>query len=443
MSVRTLLTPWLAQAWLSPQWLQWRRERAERRRRTQARPHELHYFHQVDDPYSHLCAQALPLLQHRWGVAIRPHLVPPPDAQAAPDRERLLAYSRVDARRLAQRYGLQFGPVAADAPPPEAPDAMAVAQTGLLLIDALQRGQFVERAADLGSALWTLGGPGQAQWWPGPAGVQAVQRLQAALDAGQQQRAAWGHYLGGTFFYEGEWYWGLDRLHHLERRWQQLGLTPSDGAPLPLFPPHRSLLPATSTGQGRTVEFFFSLRSPYSALVAPRVFELARRTGAAVQLRFVLPMVMRGLAVPAAKRRYISQDAAREARDLGVPFGRLQDPVGRPTERGLSLIPWARAQGKAEAYVEAFFRLVWSQGVNAGSDAGLRRIVSAAGLDWAAGAEQALRDGQWREEAENHRQALLDAGLWGVPSFRVGSLAVWGQDRLAWVEEALHRPELP
>jgi len=30
---------------------------------------------------------------------------------------------------------------------------------------------------------------------------------------------------------------------------------------------------------------------------------------------------------------------------------------------------------------------------------------------------------------------MTGLGLWGVPSFRVGDVAVWGQDRL-WVIEA-------
>ena len=82
----------------------------------------------------------------------------------------------------------------------------------------------------------------------------------------------------------------------------------------------------------------------------------------------------------------------------------------------------------------AFMRLVWSEGVNAGSDRGLRRIVEAAGLHWD-GAKAALTDERWRETAEANRQALLGLGLWGVPSFRLGSLSVWGQDRFEWIEQ--------
>ena len=39
-------------------------------------------------------------------------------------------------------------------------------------------------------------------------------------------------------------------------------------------------------------------------------------------------------------------------------------------------------------------------------------------------------------KAEANRAAMLDAGLWGVPSFRVNDRpAHWGQDRL-WTVEA-------
>jgi 2-hydroxychromene-2-carboxylate isomerase len=155
-----------------------------------------------------------------------------------------------------------------------------------------------------------------------------------------------------------------------------------------------------------------------------------------VRLRYVLPMVMRGLPVPSEKRSYISQDAAREAFVRGIPFGRLNDPVGRPAERGLALIPFAEGAGKAQDYVLAFMHGVWAEGIDAGSERGLRTIVERAGLDWVA-ARAALKDEAWRVVAEQNREELFALGLWGVPSFRVRDTAVWGQDRLWAIEEEL------
>ena len=155
-----------------------------------------------------------------------------------------------------------------------------------------------------------------------------------------------------------------------------------------------------------------------------------------MHLRYVLPMVMRGLPVPKAKRRHIALDAAREARAHGIPFGRINDPVGKPTERGLAILAYAERQGLGNAYVLSFMQGVWAEGLDAGSDRGLRTIVQRAGLSWQ-GARDALADAQWRTVAESNRQALFELGLWGVPSFRVGATAVWGQDRLWVVQEAL------
>lgn len=124
----------------------------------------------------------------------------------------------------------------------------------------------------------------------------------------------------------------------------------------------------------------------------------------------------------------------------GIPFGRLNDPVGRPVERGLSLMPLAEKEGRGADYVRSFMHGVWAEGMDAGSDRGLRRIAERAGLRWA-DAQVALTDDAWRATAEANRQELLSLGLWGVPSFRVGDTAVWGQDRLWAVRDALLAPQ--
>jgi 2-hydroxychromene-2-carboxylate isomerase len=104
-------------------------------------------------------------------------------------------------------------------------------------------------------------------------------------------------------------------------------------------------------------------------------------------------------------------------------------------------MPWAEREGKGEAYVLAFMQGVWAQGVDAGTDSGLRRIVEQAGLSWAQARAVLQEDGTafggWRSVAEVNRQELLSLGLWGVPSFRVGDVAVWGQDRLGMVHAAV------
>ena len=81
-------------------------------------------------------------------------------------------------------------------------------------------------------------------------------------------------------------------------------------------------------------------------------------------------------------------------------------------------------------------RGVWAEGIVAGSDRGLRTLAERAGLSWD-DARAALKEETWRSTAEDNRRAMFEVGLWGVPSFRVGDLATWGQDRLWAVEDAL------
>lgn len=429
-SLKNLFMPAISQRFLSKERLDRLRARAERTRLAHGKAHELHYFHQVDDPYSALAAASLPMLLARYDVTLSAHVAGPPAASAAPERDKLVAYSRNDAQLLANHWGLKFHDSGAQPSPPD------VQLATRLLVAAIRDGHFAALTGDISAALWqnpaTLLESGHAVAEPAEAAAHLTQS--------NALRQRLGHYLGATFYYGGEWYWGIDRLHHLERRLQVLGARRSgafEEMPDLLFPPnadlHRPAQLPHPHPHPPTIEFFFSLRSPYSAIVAPRVFELARHTGATVRLRFVLPMVMRGLPVPRSKRLYISLDAAREARFRGIPFGRLNDPVGKPTKRGLALIPFAEAAGKGESYLLSFMRGVWSEGIDAGSDRGLRVIVERAGLDWGQ-ARIALKDEAWRTAAEQNRAAMFSLGLWGVPSFQVGDVAIWGQDRL-WVVE--------
>ncbi len=432
MSLQSMLMPTISGWLLSRERVLKRRARAERERVRAGKPHQVLYFHQVDDPYSALTAACLNRLLNRYDIILTPHLVGPPPDNAAPAREQLVAYSRRDAQLLAQRWGLDF------ADPGAQPSPHAVLEARCLLLGSIQGGSFAEAAPKVSAALWAKGSPGLTGLRTTlnlPAAVNALTRahLEQHHRTSGALRERLGHYLGATFFYGGEWYWGLDRLHHLEQRLRALGADRSPGE-ADLFPLAADITQWVPKAHPPPIDFYVSLRSPYSAIVAERVFALGRLTGADVRLKYVLPMVMRGLPVPRIKRTYISQDAAREAHARGIPFGRLNDPVGRPTERGLALIPLAERSGKAQAYLLSFMHGVWAEGLDAGSDKGLRAIVERCGLDWSA-AQEALRDEGWRVKAEQHRAELWALGLWGVPSFRVRDTAVWGQDRL-WAIEA-------
>jgi 2-hydroxychromene-2-carboxylate isomerase len=351
-----------------------------------------------------------------------------------------VAWSRRDAALLARRHGLDFED------PGSQPGAHALADATARLVaaaEAAEAGRFVASAATLTRAAWesartaapSNGATVATMASAAATAVATDPTVTAHLAASAALRHRLGHYLGATFHLDGEWYWGIDRLHHLERRLQDLGAARAGTSGLMFEPGADPAGPVIARHPG-PIEFWFSLRSPYSAIAAPRVLALARQAGVPLRLRGLLPMVMRGLPVPRAKRTYIAADAAREAFVRGIPFGRLVDPVGRPVERGLALMHHAQAEGLGEAFLLSFMRGTWAEGLDAGSDRGLRTIAERAGLTWSA-CREALADTCWRAEAEHNRAALFERRLWGVPAFAVGDTAVWGQDRLWAVVDAL------
>jgi 2-hydroxychromene-2-carboxylate isomerase len=391
-----------------------RREVEAARRKLRGQKPQVLYFHQVDDPYSHLTAQVLAALRDRFDVDIVPHLVPPPSHAAAPEGEKLAAYSRKDAGLLAAVHGLSFAGT-------RAPDESAVAAVADHLAGLKSSQAFAAAAVEFGTSLWS-----GAAILPGPGdGATAIVK-------GGELREKLGHYLGATFYFEGEWYWGLDRLPYLETRLAPFG----DSAKGPVI---RQLEASDviAPGNGAVIDYFLSFRSPYTYLAAERAQALAKRRGATVRLRFVLPMVMRGLPVPKAKRLYIMRDAKREAERLGIPFGRVVDPVGVGVERGYAVLHHAIRDGRGPEFVESFFRGVFAEGIDVAEDEGLLKVTERVGIS----AEQvhaALADDSWRAVAEDNRTALLDLGLWGVPSFQIeGCKPHWGQDRLWAVERDL------
>ncbi len=189
-------------------------------------------------------------------------------------------------------------------------------------------------------------------------------------------------------------------------------------------------------GSGNTqaqLHWYFSFRSPYTAIVPDRVKALCDAYGAELILRPILPMVMRGLPVPKAKKTYIPLDTAREARRLNIDYGKISDPVGKPVEMGYSLLAWAKSQDKGFEYVQNWLAAVWSEGINAGTHKGLRKIIERSELSWTE-AKTILGNEDWRKDVEANQSEMMEYGIWGVPSFRINETITWGQDRL-WVME--------
>ena len=184
------------------------------------------------------------------------------------------------------------------------------------------------------------------------------------------------------------------------------------------------------------VELFISFRSPYSYLAGPRAFALADRYDVDVVFRGVIPMVMRGQAVPRAKSLHTLRDVAREADRLGMPFGRIHDPLGDGAIRCLLVAEHAIDAGREREFVLAASRALWGEAVDVSRDDGLRAVCERAGLAWPACAA-ALTDPALRDRVEANTEALAALDHWGVPVFLFAGERFWGQDRIEDLEAAL------
>jgi len=243
-----------------------------------------------------------------------------------------------------------------------------------------------------------------------------------------------GHYNCATMNYAGEWYWGVDRLHYLIERFDQQGLHRFK-EPIPelasLRQAMRLKLPATRPVKAASLpplEMFYSFRSPYAYLALERTYEIADAFGLKLDVKPVMPMVMRGSKVPRPKLMYIVQDANREAERLDVPFGKIADSLGEGAERCIAAFYYAKSEGRERDFLLAAGQAIFAEAIDVATDDGMEIVADRSGLFWP-DLKDALETEDWRAWAQANRDELTDAGLWGVPSFRIGDAVVWGQDR--------------
>jgi 2-hydroxychromene-2-carboxylate isomerase len=407
---------------------------AEREREASGARHVVEYFHQIDDPYSLLAAQCIaPLLAH-YDIDVRWHLVPGASGANAPEPELLATLARADAAAVAPFYELQCPPLVA----PE----QALVQRAQRVFAATPERLRVEAAEALSSAVLT----GNAVLLDELArrhGEASAKDTEAMLQAGAARRTKLHHYAGAMFYYGGLWYWGVDRLYHLEQRLHALNARTRLVAGC-LYPRPQIRIGPLKDKATCTLEFYASLRSPYTAAVFDTVVRWAEAVGVRLDLRPVLPMVMRGVAATRDKGFYIFSDAAREARTLGEPLGPFCDPIGEPVRRCYSLLPVADAAGKRVELMSSFLRAAFFEGRKTQHKRVLRKVVERAGLPWREASAQLGKPG-WEEELEANRQAMYAFNCWGVPGFRLldadGSTiaTAWGQDRLWYIAEMLQR----
>lgn len=304
--------------------MQSKRKKAEKQRLKTSQPHVVEYFHQVDDAYSHLTAQVLQPLLARYNIELRYYLVTGPTGPTGhnvAEPELLLNLGLTDAKSIAGHYGLTF-------PKRDTLPSLKKRHLAQSILAKQDPATFLDCLVDVSEAFWQQGDSSLTDL-VNHLGYANAQVTEDKITQGNARRAALKHYSGAMFYYAGEWYWGVDRLYHLEKRFKELGADCTPEVTL-LMPRPITERPNVKDDGSLILEIYASLRSPYTAIVFDRAVQLAKDTGVKCVVRPVLPMVMRG--VPATKEKgfYILFDTAREARAAGVPYGNVCDPIGQP-----------------------------------------------------------------------------------------------------------------
>lgn len=404
-----------------------RRTKAEKKRQSSGDPHVVEYFHQLDDPYSHLVVQVLATFAERYDVVIKPHLVRASGGKNQPEAEKLSAWARRDAELIAPHYGLKFPK---DAPVRPVHEAQTAAVHALAVVPDTD---FISALSGISSALWA---------------GEAFSRVPASdadalLNKGSARLSELDHYSGATFYYAGEWYWGVDRLFHLEQLLRDLGVCKEPE--LPFICPRPDIDVSGIDASRLTLDFYPSLNSPYTSIIYERTIALKDECGIQFNHKPVLPMIMRGVPATRAKGMYIMFDTWREGQFLGVNFGPVMTPIGDPTRLAYSLLPWAMKQNKDEALMSSLLHHAFSEGLPLHTTKGMKQAVEAVGLDWKE-ASKHLGSEEWKPIVERHQDEMVDGlGLWGVPSYKLSGpdgesdLAVWGQDRLWLIAAEIRR----
>lgn len=368
MQTGTRLRSTVMRLFASEGWLRQQRRRARWQRRLRGESPAVHYFHQADDPYSHLVVQKLDALRSAYAIDFHIHLVSGPDRPFQGSSDLFPGWALRDALGIATDYGTVL-------PGNTYPDTTRLTQANALLATHLNKPDFAAAAIAIGNALWSGAALPEGNTSDGT----------TAICEGNALRKQLGHYLGGMFHFEGEWFWGIDRIRLLELRLREEGYgTSSQSLCVPEPTPRDTTGMLASTV---VLEYFPSLRSPYTAIGHQRVMDLVARSGVTLRLRPVMPMMMRGVPAPRAKQQYIIMDAGREARYRQVPFGQIVDPFGEPVKKAFALYAGAVALGQEVAFVTAYLRAAWTDGVDIATDKGLQTVAANAGINW-----QALAD---------------------------------------------------
>lgn len=191
----------------------------------------------------------------------------------------------------------------------------------------------------------------------------------------------------------------------------------------------------------KSVDFYFDYGSPTSYLAYTQMPGLAKRTGAKVNY---LPILLGGVfqatqnrspvEVP-AKGTWMQGDLQDFAARYGVPY-RWNPHFPINTLALMRGAIYAAREGFLVPYSDAIYQAMWAEGQNMADPAVVGRVLQGAGID-AQKLMAGIQEQPIKDALKDATQRAVERGLFGAPTFFVGTRMHFGQDRLPYVEELL------
>jgi 2-hydroxychromene-2-carboxylate isomerase len=196
----------------------------------------------------------------------------------------------------------------------------------------------------------------------------------------------------------------------------------------------------------KTIDYFFSLGSPWAFIGLEPFAVLANKYGATIRPH-VVPVIEENGGIysrdrPEARRAYWTKDLKRWAALRGKVLNfDNRAALSDPAPAGLMVIAANNAGEDWLKLTRALQEAFWGRGEDIGKAEIRRAIADAAGFDGAALDERGQSDTVQAIRKASYETAKA-AGIFGPPSYLYEDELYWGQDSLPFLERHLNGEKL-
>ena len=419
------------------------RKAKEKLRVKEGRPHTVFYFHSLSDPYAHLTIQVIKKLISNFNIVLEIFFISEPSENFTPEKTMYRKHCLKDSKEIAPFYGLIF-----EAKEFYLKENEKLAYKILDHFSDINQDDYIDLIFKVSSLLWDNNIAGLNAIISNLSDKERELLSKKIIDInikGNKKIQSLEYYFSASFHYEGENYWGIDRLGYLEERLVELGLKKNNS--------HKNIVKKLEKSKfdsnqiikkdnSLILEFFPSLNSPYTYISFKRVERLIDNYPIKLLTKPVLPMLMRNMKILNHKGKYILSDSAREGRKYGSIIKDIYSPIGSPANKAYSLFPIIDSYGLGFRYLEELTKASFFYGINIGNEEFLEKLSKDLGLPWDK-IRVELNTDNWRSILEKNLKDMYSGNSWGVPSFKLTNFDnsnpyyQWGQDRIWLIENEI------